>query len=130
MKEGEAFLEENATLEGVVTLPSGLQYKIIREGNDIRATEVDTIEVHYVGTLIDGTEFDSSYARNEMAKFPLNRVIPGWTEGMQLVGEGGKILLYVPSDLGYGPSGAGGVIGPNSTLVFEVEVNKVFPASE
>ncbi|HKM30828.1 MAG: FKBP-type peptidyl-prolyl cis-trans isomerase [Bacteroidales bacterium] len=129
-KEGEAFLEENATLEGVVTLPSGLQYKIIREGNDIRATEVDTIEVHYVGTLIDGTEFDSSYARNEMAKFPLNRVIPGWTEGMQLVGEGGKILLYVPSDLGYGPSGAGGVIGPNSTLVFEVEVNKVFPASE
>ena len=130
MKEGEAFLEENATLEGVVTLPSGLQYKIIREGNDIRATEVDTIEVHYVGTLIDGTEFDSSYARNEMAKFPLNRVIPGWTEGMQLVGEGGKILLYVPSDLGYGPGGAGGVIGPNSTLVFEVEVNKVFPASE
>ena len=93
-KEGEAFLEENATLEGVVTLPSGLQYKIIREGNDIRATEVDTIEVHYVGTLIDGTEFDSSYARNEMA-IPLNRVIPGWTEGMQLVVKEEKFFMYL-----------------------------------
>jgi len=84
--------------------------------------------VHYLGTLIDGTEFDSSYSRNEMAKFPLDRVIPAWTEGMQLVGEGGKIILYVPSGLGYGPNGAGGVIGPNSTLIFEVEMNKVFPA--
>ncbi|NLA15284.1 MAG: FKBP-type peptidyl-prolyl cis-trans isomerase [Bacteroidales bacterium] len=130
LKDGEAFLEENSINEGVVTLPSGLQYKIIREGNEIRATQEDTIEVHYIGTLIDGTEFDSSYSRNEPAKFPLNRVIPGWTEGMQLVGEGGKIILYVPSELGYGPNGAGGIIGPNCTLIFEVEVQKVSPASE
>jgi len=128
IKEGEAFLEENKTKEGVVVLPSGLQYKIIREGNEIRATATDTVEVHYVGTLIDGTEFDSSYSRNEMAKFPLDRVIPAWTEGMQLVGEGGKIILYVPSELGYGANGAGNAIGPNSTLIFEVEMNKVFPA--
>lgn len=128
-REGTAFLEENKTKEGVVVLPSGLQYKIIREGNEIRAKATDTVEVHYVGTLIDGTEFDSSYSRNEMVKFPLDRVIPAWTEGMQLIGEGGKIILYVPSDLGYGPNGAGGVIGPNSTLVFEVEMNKVFPAA-
>ncbi|MDD4436125.1 MAG: FKBP-type peptidyl-prolyl cis-trans isomerase, partial [Bacteroidales bacterium] len=116
LREGEAFLEENKTKEGIVVLPSGLQYKIIREGNEIRAKATDTVEVHYLGTLIDGTEFDSSYSRNEMAKFPLDRVIPAWTEGMQLVGEGGKIILYVPSGLGYGPNGAGGVIGPNSTL--------------
>ena len=128
LREGEAFLDENKTKEGIVVLPSGLQYKIIREGNEIRAKATDTVEVHYLGTLIDGTEFDSSYSRNEMAKFPLDRVIPAWTEGMQLVGEGGKIILYVPSGLGYGPNGAGGVIGPNSTLVFEVEMNKVFPA--
>lgn len=128
-REGIAFLEENKTKEGVVVLPSGLQYKIIREGNEIRAKATDTVEVHYVGTLIDGTEFDSSYSRNEMVKFPLDRVIPAWAEGMQLIGEGGKIILYVPSDLGYGPNGAGGVIGPNSTLVFEVEMNKVFPAA-
>ena len=128
-REGIAFLEENKTKEGVVVLPSGLQYKIIREGNEIRAKATDTVEVHYVGTLIDGTEFDSSYSRNEMVKFPLDRVIPAWTEGMQLIGEGGKIILYVPSDLGYGPNGAGGVIGPNSTLIFEVEMNKVFPAA-
>jgi len=130
IKEGEAFLEENKTKEGVVVLPSGLQYKIIREGNEVRATATDTVEVHYVGTLIDGTEFDSSYSRNEMAKFPLDRVIPAWTEGMQLVGEGGKIILYVPSELGYGANGAGNAIGPNSTLIFEVEMNKVFPAKE
>ncbi|MFY9115634.1 MAG: FKBP-type peptidyl-prolyl cis-trans isomerase [Bacteroidales bacterium] len=130
LKEGMAFLEENKDREGVITLPSGLQYKIIREGNEVRAGETDTVEVHYVGTLIDGTEFDSSYIRNEPAKFPLNHVIPAWTEGMQLVGEGGKIILYVPSDLGYGPSGAGGVIGPHSTLIFEVEINKIFPATK
>jgi len=128
IKEGEAFLEENKTKEGVVVLPSGLQYKIIREGNEVRASATDTVEVHYVGTLINGTEFDSSYSRNEMAKFPLDRVIPAWTEGMQLVGEGGKIILYVPSELGYGANGAGNAIGPNSTLIFEVEMNKVFPA--
>ncbi|MEJ1729685.1 FKBP-type peptidyl-prolyl cis-trans isomerase [Escherichia coli] len=129
LREGAAFLEDNKTKEGVVVLPSGLQYKIIREGNEVRANSSDTVEVHYLGTLIDGTEFDSSYSRNEMAKFPLDRVIPAWTEGMQLIGEGGKIILYVPSELGYGPNGAGGVIGPNSTLVFEVEMNKVFPSA-
>lgn len=130
LEEGMAFLEENKDREGVITLPSGLQYKVIREGSDVRAKETDTVEVHYVGTLIDGTEFDSSYSRNEPAKFPLNRVIPAWTEGMQLVGEGGKIILYVPSNLGYGENGAGGIIGPNSTLIFEVEVNKIFPVVE
>ncbi|MCK9346975.1 MAG: FKBP-type peptidyl-prolyl cis-trans isomerase [Bacteroidales bacterium] len=129
LREGAAFLEDNKTKEGVVVLPSGLQYKIIREGNEVRANSSDTVEVHYLGTLIDGTEFDSSYSRNEMAKFPLDRVIPAWTEGMQLIGEGGKIILYVPSELGYGPNGAGAVIGPNSTLIFEVEMNKVFPSA-
>lgn len=128
LTEGQTFLEENKTKEGIVVLPSGLQYKVIREGNEIRPKSTDTVEVHYLGTLIDGTEFDSSYSRNEMAKFPLDRVIPAWTEGMQLVGEGGKIILYVPSELGYGSNGAGGVIGPNCALIFEVEMNKVFPA--
>lgn len=126
---GQAFLDENRTKEGVVELPSGLQYKIVMEGNELRAKVNDTVEVNYVGTLIDGTEFDSSYKRNEPAKFPLNRVIPAWTEGMQLVGEGGKIILYVPSTLGYGANGAGSQIGPNAALVFEVEVNKIFPAA-
>lgn len=128
IEQGKAFLEENKTKEGVVELPSGLQYKILNAGNDLRATESDTVEVNYVGTLIDGTEFDSSYSRNEPAKFPLNRVIRAWTEGMQLIGEGGKIILYVPSELGYGANGAGNKIGPNSTLIFEVEMNKIFPA--
>ena len=129
LETGNAFLTENKTKEGVVELPSGLQYKVIREGNEVRAKAEDTVEVHYVGTLIDGTEFDSSYKNNEMAKFPPNRVIPAWTEGMQLIGEGGKIILYVPAALGYGPNGAGDKIGPNSTLVFEVEMNKIFPAT-
>ena len=130
LTEGQAFLDENRTKEGVVELPSGLQYKVVLPGNDLRATTSDTVEVNYVGTLLDGTEFDSSYKRNEPAKFPLDRVIPAWTEGMQLVGEGGKIILYVPASLGYGVNGAGDQIGPNATLIFEVEVNKIFPAAE
>lgn len=127
-KEGEAFLEENRTKEGVIELPSGLQYKVLVAGNEKRAAAEDTVQVHYTGTLIDGTKFDSSYDHGEMAKFPLNRVIPAWTEGMQLVGEGGKIMIYAPSALAYGPNGAGTAVGPNCVLIFEVELNAILPA--
>lgn len=124
-EKGEAFLKENATKEGVKTLPSGLQYKHIKEGDGKSPKATDTVKVHYRGTLIDGTEFDSSYKRNEPIEFPLNGVIKGWTEGVQLMKEGGKIMLFIPSDLAYGERGAGGVIPPNATLVFEIELLKV-----
>jgi len=101
-KEQAEFLAENKTKPGVQVTESGLQYKIENPGNDVKASATDTVEVNYKGTLLDGTVFDSSYDRGESAKFPLNRVIPGWTEGMQLVGEGGKITLWVPFELGYG----------------------------
>lgn len=127
--EGKDFLEVNKTKEGVQTTESGLQYKIENPGNEVRPAATDTVEVHYRGTLLNGKEFDSSYKRNEPAKFPLNRVIPGWTEGLQLFGEGGKGTLYLPSDLAYGPNGAGGEIGPNAVLIFEVELIKVYPAA-
>lgn len=122
--DGEKFLAENAEKEGVVTLESGLQYKEITAGTGPKPTAEDTVTVHYRGTLIDGTEFDSSYARNEPATFPLQNVIPGWTEGLQYMSEGSKYELYIPSDLAYGPGGSGPIIGPNSTLVFEVELLK------
>jgi FKBP-type peptidyl-prolyl cis-trans isomerase len=103
-----------------------LQYKIVKEGAGKSPKATDTVLVHYRGTLLDGTEFDSSYKRNEPISFPLNRVIPGWTEGLQLLKEGGKAILYIPSKLAYGPSGTpGGPIGPNETLIFEVELLKV-----
>jgi FKBP-type peptidyl-prolyl cis-trans isomerase len=125
-EKGEAFLKANASKEGVKTTPSGLQYKIVKEGAGKSPKATDTVLVHYRGTLLDGTEFDSSYKRNEPISFPLNRVIPGWTEGLQLVKEGGKAILYIPSKLAYGPSGTpGGPIGPNETLIFEVELLKV-----
>lgn len=124
-EKGEAFLKENASKEGVKTLPSGLQYKHIKEGSGKSPKASDTVKVHYRGTLIDGTEFDSSYKRNEPIEFPLSGVIKGWTEGVQLMKEGGKIMLYIPSHLAYGERGAGGVIPPNATLVFEVELLKV-----
>ncbi len=125
------FMAENKTKEGVQATESGLQYKIENAGNsEIMATAQDTVEVHYVGTLLDGTKFDSSYDRGETAKFPLNRVIKGWTEGMQLVGEGGKITLWVPYELGYGPRAMGPNLPAYSTLVFEVELVKVFKAAE
>ncbi|MGH1470430.1 MAG: FKBP-type peptidyl-prolyl cis-trans isomerase [Cellvibrionaceae bacterium] len=123
-KAGEEFLAANATKEGVVSLESGLQYKEITAGTGPKPTAEDTVTVHYRGTLIDGTEFDSSYSRNEPATFPLQNVIPGWTEGLQHMTEGSKYELYIPSDLAYGPGGSGPVIGPNSTLIFEVELIK------
>lgn len=107
---------------------SGLVYEITQEGSGPAPTATDTVEVHYTGTLIDGTVFDSSVDRGETAKFPLNRVIPGWTEGLQLLKEGGKIKLIIPSDLAYGDAGAGGQIPGGATLVFEVELIKVNPA--
>jgi FKBP-type peptidyl-prolyl cis-trans isomerase FklB len=124
-KEGEKFLAENAKKEGVKVLPSGLQYKILAEGKGKQPTANDTVTVNYKGTLIDGTEFDSSYKRGTPATFPLNRVIKGWTEGIQLVHEGGKIQLFIPSALAYGEHGAGPVIGPDATLIFDVELISV-----
>jgi hypothetical protein len=123
-------MEKNKTNEGVQETASGLQYKIENPGNELRATAIDTVEVHYKGTLLDGKVFDSSYDRGETAKFPLNRVIPGWTEGMQLVGEGGKITLWVPFNLGYGANAASADLPAYSTLVFEVELIKVCKAEE
>ena len=121
-QEGEAFLAANKAKEGVKTTASGLQYEIVAEGSGEFPKATDEVTVHYKGTLLDGTTFDSSYDRNQPATFTLNQVIPGWTEGVQLVKPGGKIKLYIPSDLGYGDRGAGGVIGPNAVLVFEVEL--------
>lgn len=122
IKTGEKFLAENAKKEGVITLPSGLQYKIITSGKGKTPTADDTVKTHYRGTLIDGTEFDSSYSRNEPAVFPVKRVIPGWTEALQLMKEGDKWQLFIPSKLAYGENGAGGKIGPNATLVFDIEL--------
>ncbi len=124
-KEGEAFLEENKKKEGVKTLPSGLQYKVIAEGKGKTPTATDTVTVNYRGTLIDGTEFDSSYKRGQPATFPVNGVIAGWTEALQLMKEGAKWQLFIPSALAYGERGAGGVIGPNATLIFDVELISV-----
>ena len=124
---GAKFLEENKAKEGVTTTESGLQYRVITEGSGAKPTATDTVTVHYSGKLLDGTEFDSSYARNEPAVFGLNSVIPGWTEGLQLMSEGSKWELVIPSDLAYGP-GANGPIPPNSVLVFEVELLEVKPA--
>lgn len=123
------FLEENKTKEGVIELESGLQYKILAEGNGNSPAPEDTIEVHYKGTLIDGTQFDSSYDRNETATLALNNFIPGWIEGMQKVSEGGKIQLFIPADLAYGNQ-AMGIIKPGSTLVFEVELIGIKKATE
>lgn len=123
--EGEQFLAQNKTKEGVVELPSGLQYKIIKEGTGKSPSADDTVVTHYKGTLIDGTTFDSSYDRGEPVEFPVNGVIPGWTEALQLMKEGGKWELYIPGNLAYGERGAGGKIGPNATLIFTVELIEV-----
>jgi FKBP-type peptidyl-prolyl cis-trans isomerase len=128
--DSEAFLAANAAKEGVVVLDSGLQYKVINAGEGNMPAAADTVEVHYRGTLIDGTEFDSSYSRKETVSFPVNGVIPGWTEALQLMAVGSKWELYIPSQLGYGEQGAGGVIGPNAALVFEVELISISPATE
>ena len=125
---GEKFLAENKGKEGVKTTASGLQYKVIKEGTGAAPKETETVVVHYKGTLIDGKEFDSSYKRNEPATFPVNRVIKGWTEGLQLMKPGSKYQFFIPASLGYGERGAGQDIGPNQTLIFEVELQSVKPA--
>lgn len=124
-KEGKAFLEANAKKPGVKVLPSGLQYKVIKDGSGTPPKATDIVKTHYRGTLIDGKEFDSSYARKEPAEFPVNGVIKGWTEALQLMKPGSKWQLFIPSELAYGTQGAGADIGPNATLVFEVELISV-----
>jgi FKBP-type peptidyl-prolyl cis-trans isomerase FklB len=119
---GEKFLAENKTKDGVVTLPSGLQYKIIKQGDGPKPTAGDTVVTNYRGTLINGTEFDSSYKRGEPATFPVGQVIKGWTEALQLMPVGSKWQLFIPSNLAYGERSPGGEIGPNSTLVFDIEL--------
>ena len=127
-KAGEAFLAANKTKEGIVTLPSGLEYKIIKEGTGPKPAAEDTVLCHYRGTLVDNTEFDSSYKRGEPLKIPVGGVIKGWTEAIQLMPVGSKWQLFIPSDLAYGERGApGSPIGPNSTLVFEVELISIEP---
>jgi FKBP-type peptidyl-prolyl cis-trans isomerase FklB len=124
-KQGDAFLAANKGKEGVVTLPSGLQYKIIKAGSGPKPTVNDTVVCNYKGTLIDGKEFDSSYKRGQPATFPVGGVIKGWTEALQLMPVGSKWQLFIPSDLAYGDRGAGADIGPDSTLVFEVELMSI-----
>ena len=127
-KEGPLFLAENKKKEGVKTLASGLQYKVLKEGKGASPKATDIVTTHYRGTLLDGTEFDSSYRRNEPAEFPVNQVIPGWTEALQLMKVGDKWQLFVPADLAYAERGAGEDIPPNSTLIFEIELLGVRPA--
>ena len=122
---GDEFLAKNSTREEVITLPSGLQYEVIEEGNGAQPTASDQVEVHYTGRLIDGTVFDSSVDRGVPATFGVTQVIPGWVEALQLMKAGSKWRLYIPSSLAYGPQGAGSVIGPNATLIFDVELIKV-----
>lgn len=125
LARGRAFLAENAETEGVVTLPSGLQYKVLQPGSGKSPTARDKVKVHYTGTLIDGSVFDSSIERGQPIEFRVDGVISGWTEALQLMKAGSKWMLYIPPDLGYGEAGAGGVIGPNETLIFEVELLEV-----
>ena len=125
LEEGKQFLTENAKKEGVTTTASGLQYEVLSEGNGKRPAATDKVRCHYEGRLIDGTVFDSSYRRGEPADFGLNQVIPGWTEGVQLMQEGAKYRFYIPYLLAYGEGGAGELIPPFSTLVFDVELIKV-----
>jgi len=122
LKAGETFLAENKKKDGVITLPSGLQYKVITAGNGKKPKATDTVSTQYRGTLIDGTEFDSSYKRGQPASFPVKGVIAGWTEALQLMPVGSKWQLFVPAGLAYGPRGAGQMIGPNATLIFDVEL--------
>lgn len=122
---GEAFLSENAKREGVKTTASGLQYEVLESGNGAQPTANDRVEVHYTGKLIDGTVFDSSVERGVPATFGVTQVIPGWVEALQLMHEGDQWRLYIPSDLAYGPNGAGGLIGPDTTLIFDVQLLRV-----
>ena len=130
LDDGLKYLADNAKREGVVSLPSGLQYEVLTTAEGDKPTAEDTVTTHYEGRLIDGTVFDSSYKRDEPATFPLNRVIPGWTEGLQLMSPGAKYRLYVPSELAYGDRGAPGSIPPNSALVFDVELISIARAAD
>ena len=129
-KAGDTFLAANKEKEGVVTLPSGLQYKILQDGTGPKPAPSDTVSVNYRGTLLNGTEFDSSYKRGQPATFAVGQIIKGWTEALQLMPVGSKWQLFIPSDLAYGPRGAGRDIGPNSTLVFEVELLSIQPKAQ
>ena len=122
LKAGQDFLAANKNNDGVVELPSGLQYLVLTEGTGAKPTEFNTVTCHYHGTLIDGTVFDSSFNRGKPASFPLNMVIKGWTEGLQLMGTGSKWRFFIPPHLGYGDRQVGPTIGPNSTLIFDVEL--------
>lgn len=124
-EEGEKYLAENAKKDGVVTLPSGLQYQVLKEGNGRKPKATDTVKCHYEGMLVDGTMFDSSIQRGEPAEFPLNGVIRGWTEGLQLMQEGAKYRFFIPYHLGYGEQGAGAAIPPFAALIFDVELIEV-----
>lgn len=124
-EEGEKFLADNKTKSGVITTESGLQYQVITEGTGAKPTAEDHVKVHYTGTLLDGTKFNSSIDRGEPAEFPVSQVIKGWTEGLQLMPVGSKYIFWIPSDLAYGDRGAGQMIKPNSTLKFEVELLEI-----
>ncbi|MDO8706749.1 MAG: FKBP-type peptidyl-prolyl cis-trans isomerase [Sulfuricaulis sp.] len=130
LEAGQAFLEANKKKEGVVTLPSGLQYKVLTEGKGKQPKSSDSVIAHYRGTLINGTEFDSSYKRNEPATFPVQGVVKGWQEALPLMKEGAKWQIFVPADLAYGPRGAGQAIGPNETLIFDIELISVKDSTE
>lgn len=125
LAKGQAFLADNKTKEGISETESGLQYEVLTAGDGAKPSATDTVSVHYRGTLLDGSEFDSSYSRGQPATFGLNQVIPGWTEGVQLMPVGSKYKFYIPPQLAYGEKGAGGRIGPNETLVFEVELLEI-----
>ncbi len=125
LEAGRAFLAEKETKDDVTVLPSGLMYKVIEAGAGATPVATDSVTVHYRGTLIDGTVFDSSYDRGQPATFPVNRVIAGWVEALQLMNEGAKWELYIPSELAYGRAGAGGDIPPNCALIFEVELIEI-----
>jgi len=127
--DGEKFLAENKKKEGVKATASGLQYKVVKEGTGAQPKETDTVIAHYRGTLIDGTEFDSSYKRGQPATFPVSGVIKGWTEALQMMKAGSKYQLFIPANLAYGERAVGPDIGPNSTLIFEVELLDVKPAA-
>lgn len=129
-QEGQEFLAANAAEDGVVVTDSGLQYRIIEEGEGAAPGPEDLVEVDYRGRLIDGTEFDSSHQRGMPATFGVNQVIPGWTEALQLMQEGAKWEIYIPSDLAYGSGGTGGLIGPNATLIFEVELHRIIQEND
>jgi FKBP-type peptidyl-prolyl cis-trans isomerase len=129
-EQGAAFLAGNAKAEGVVVLPSGLQYKVVTDGSGAKPGPEDVVEVNYRGTLIDGTEFDSSYARNQSVSFAVNQVIPGFTEGLQLMPVGSSYQLFIPPGLAYGADGAGQDIGPNATLIFDVELLEIKEVGE